>query len=185
MWDNVKTMIGSEEKLLARLLAGEKAAFEQFYKQTSKQLLGYAVKKTASMKDAEEIVHDTYLSLLDSLPIFEGKSSLKTFLISILRHELSDYWRKRYAKKAIRTVPFMDQVYTEKLYSAKQTALAIKRAYEQLKPWEKKVLKFKYEEGMSVRRIAKHMGWSIKAAESRLFRARRSFKMVFEKVEAS
>ena len=169
--------------LLEKLLRGERKAFREFYKSTRKQVLAVAIKRTASRKDAEEIVHDAYLAFLDSLPLFRGGSSLKTFLFAILRHELADYWRKKYAKKAINTVPFVDQVYTEKLYSAKQTAMVIEKVYGRLKPWEEQVLRMKYEEGMSVKRIAEAMGWSIKAAESRLFRARKAFQLAYELVE--
>ena len=173
-----------DKKLLKQLLRGERKAFGMFYRQTQIQAMALAVKKTAQRKDAEEVVHDAYLSFLDSLPIFRGGSSLKTFLFSILRHELADYWRKRYAKKAIRTVPFIDQVYTEQLYSAKQMAMVIERVFNKLRPWEAKILRMKYEEEMSVARIAEVMGWSIKAAESRLFRARKAFQLAYETTES-
>jgi RNA polymerase sigma-70 factor (ECF subfamily) len=173
-------MAGTDEQLVRQLLAGDRRAFRRFYESTKNQVMGYARQRVDSVKDAEELVHDAYLAMLDSLPLFRGKSTVKTFLMSILRHELADYWRKRYAKSAIKTVPFVDQVYTERLYSAKKTALVIERVYGQLQPWERKVLRLKYEEGLSVKQIARMMDWTVKAAESRLFRARRSFQLAYE-----
>lgn len=172
-----------EKRLWQRIVKGEKSAFREFYEQTYERLLELTKKKTRSVKDAQEVVHDVYLSFLDSLPVFEGNSSLKTFLYAIWRHEVADYWRKRYAKKAIRIVPFVDQVYTERLYSAKRTAMLIEKVYASIKPWEEKVLKWKYEEGWSVKQIAEEMGWSIKAAESRLFRARQAFQTAYTEVD--
>lgn len=173
----------NDTMMLNRLLGGDRDAFRDFYEATRGKLLGYARQKTASKKDAEELVHDAYLSMLDSLPLFRGQSSLETFLMSILRHEIADYWRKRYAKKAIKTVPFVDQVYTEKLYSAKEMETMIDRAYERIKPWEKQVLVLKYEEGRSVKEIASVMKWTVKATESRLFRARKAFQFAYGKLE--
>jgi DNA-directed RNA polymerase specialized sigma24 family protein len=79
----------------------------------------------------------------------------------------------------------MDQVYVEKLYSAKRMTMEIEKVYENLKPWEEKVLRWKYEEGWSVKKIASEMDWSIKAAESRLFRARQAFQAVYAAVDSS
>ena len=172
-----------DQKEIELMLAGDKSAFGKFYERTKPKLLGYVHSKVGIVEDVDEVVQDTYLAFLDSLPLFQKKSSLKTFLWSIARHEVADYWRKKYAKKAIRTVPFVDQVYTEKLYSSVQTAAAIKLVYEKLKPSEVQLLKMKYERGMSVGEIAQELKVSVKAAESKLFRARKSFQYAYENYE--
>ena len=133
-------------------------------------------------KDAEEIVQDSYLGLLDSLPLFRGKSSLTTFLVSIAKHEVMDYWRKKYAKKVIQTLPYADHFYTEKLYSGAETAVVIERVYGKLKQNEVQILKWKYEEELTLAEIARKLEISLKAAESRLFRARRAFKVAYATV---
>lgn len=43
---------------------------------------------------AEEIVQETFLSALRTMSSFEGRSSEKTWLASILRHKIIDYIRK-------------------------------------------------------------------------------------------
>ncbi len=104
-------------------------------------------------------------------------------MVSISKHEVADYWRKRYAKKAILTIPFADQVYIEKLYSSAQTALVIERVFSKMMPHEVKILQLKYEDGMSVKQIARKLGVSVKAAESKLFRARKAFQAAYESVD--
>jgi RNA polymerase sigma-70 factor, ECF subfamily len=168
----------------AKILKGDRKAFRRFYEETCGELTGYVQMKVAGMKDAEEIVQDTYLSFLDSLPLHRGEASLKTFLFAIARHEVADFWRKRYAKKAIKTVPFMNQVYSERLYSSAELGAAIEATYAKLTQAEAQLLRLKYERGMSVEEIAKTLEISIKAAESRLFRARRAFQLVYAKEAA-
>jgi RNA polymerase sigma-70 factor, ECF subfamily len=150
-----------------------------FYKETQPKLKRWLLSRVENEADADEIVQDSYLSLLDSLPLYQGKSSLWTFLVAIAKHEVADYWRKRYAKKAILTIPFADQVYTEKLYSKVQMDLTIQGIYKQLLPHEAQILKWKYEENLEVGEIARRLKISLKAAESRLFRARQAFKAVY------
>ena len=98
--------MGKESRLQA-LLEGDKQALREFYGETRPKLLSWVKQRVRRREDAEEIVQDTYMAFLDSLPLFRGKSSLWTFLVSIAKHEVGDYWRKKYAKKAILTVPFV------------------------------------------------------------------------------
>ena len=106
----------NDKKMLEALRRGEKGTLRRFYKETQPKLWQWVVSRVQNEQDADEIVQDSFLNLLDSLPIFQGKSSLWTFLVSIAKHEVYDYWRKKYAKKAILTIPFADHIYTEKLY---------------------------------------------------------------------
>lgn len=157
-----------------------KAEFRRFYRTTRPRLLAWVLSRVKDEHDAEEVVQDAYLAFIDSLPLYQGKSSLSTFLYSIAKHEVADYWRKKYAKKAILTVPFVDQVYTERLYSADLTAAEIEKVYAQLTAEQRLILVMKYEENKAVSEIAERLKISIKAAESRLFRARNAFKLAFE-----
>lgn len=168
-----------EQTLLLKLRSGNKRALREFYARVKPKLTRWVQQRVRTEEDVEEIVHDTFLAFLDSLPLFRGKSSLETFINSIARHELADYWRKKYAKKAILTVPFVDQVYTEKLYTQAQTAKAIGKVYDKLDEEQVMILQWKYEEGWSVKKIARQLGVSVKAAESRLYRARRAFQLVY------
>ena len=169
----------SEKQMIEKIKRGDKREFLGFYGKTNKKLMAFVLGRVKSVKDAEEIVQDTYLSFLDNLPLFRGRSKLSTFLFSIARHEVLDYWRKKYAKKAILTVPFVDHIYTEKLYSSALLNDEIERVYEQLASDHVIILRLKYEEGFSLIQIAKRLMISVKAAESRLFRARKAFQKIY------
>lgn len=172
-----------EHELYLDLLQGKRAAFRKFYDATCKTLTCYVASRVGNSHDVDELVQDTYLSFLDSLPLYRGKASLKTFLMSIARHEVADYWRKRYAKKAVQLVPFVDQGYIERVYSKKQLAARVTEAYARLKDEEVQLLIWKYEEGMSVKEMAQRMGVAVKAVESRLFRARKAFQYAYAELQ--
>jgi len=169
----------SEIHLIEKIREGDKRAFNAFYKKTHKKLTAYVLGKVRNAGDAEEIVQDAYLSFLDNLPLFRGKSKLSTFLFSITRHEVLDYWRKKYAKKAILTVPYVDHIYTEKLYSSALLNDEIERVYERMTNDQVIILRLKYEDGFSLIQIAKRLMISVKAAESRLYRARKAFQKAY------
>jgi RNA polymerase sigma-70 factor (ECF subfamily) len=63
-------------------------------------LRSYLLRMTASVADAEDLVHDTYLKGRDKLDSFRGESSLKTWLFAIASNLAKDNlrFRKRWAE---------------------------------------------------------------------------------------
>ena len=168
-----------DKHLAKRLMSGDKKALRKFYGEFKPRLKAYVKQRVGDGRDVEEIVQDSFLGFLDALPLFSFRSSLYTFLVSIARHEVADYYRKRYAKKAIKYVPFVEQVYKEPVYDVHETREFFDKAIRRIKPLERKLLLWKYEDGLSVKEIAEKTEMSEKAVESRLFRARQSFQLAY------
>jgi RNA polymerase sigma-70 factor (ECF subfamily) len=59
----------------------------------SAQMKSYLLRVTASIKDAEDLVHDTYIKASDKLNTFRGESSLKTWLFTIASNLAKDNLR--------------------------------------------------------------------------------------------
>jgi RNA polymerase sigma-70 factor (ECF subfamily) len=112
--------MSKEEILVKKIIGGDKQAFRWFYKNQELGLGKFVSSKISNKEDAEEVAQDIWLSFLDSLPLFRFGSSLRTFLWSIARHEVADYYRRKYAKRVIKLVPLVDKVYQEN--SVKQIA---------------------------------------------------------------
>ncbi len=92
-----------DRELVARLLAGDEAAFERLVAAHHGTLLRVARIFIAKADIAEEVVQDTWLAVLRSLPSFEGRSSLKTWIFRILANRA----RSRAAREA-RIIPFAE-----------------------------------------------------------------------------
>jgi RNA polymerase sigma-70 factor (ECF subfamily) len=73
-----------DDRLLEQLRAGDEQAFSQVVSEWSPMLLRLAMAHTPSRAVAEEVVQDTWLAVLGGIDRFEGRSSLRTWVISIL-----------------------------------------------------------------------------------------------------
>jgi len=76
-----------EAALLARLRAGEPAAFVTLLDRHGGALLRLARTFVKVPAVAEEVVQDTWLAALDGLAGFEGRASLRTWLFRILANK--------------------------------------------------------------------------------------------------
>ena len=61
-------------------------------------LLRYALARTGDRATAEDLVQDTLVTAITKIADFEGRSSLRTWLVGILRHKILDHfrWRERH-----------------------------------------------------------------------------------------
>jgi RNA polymerase sigma-70 factor (ECF subfamily) len=90
-----------DAEIVARLRAGDEAAFAMLIDQYHAPLLRLARSYVHDAALAAEVVQDTWIALLESLDRFEGRASLKTWLYRILMNVA----RARLRKES-RTVPF-------------------------------------------------------------------------------
>jgi RNA polymerase sigma-70 factor (ECF subfamily) len=70
--------------LVKRMLAGDEAAFTHVVESHHGSLIRLAMAFVASRDVAEEVVQDTWLAVLSGLHSFEGRSTLKSWIFSIL-----------------------------------------------------------------------------------------------------
>jgi RNA polymerase sigma-70 factor (ECF subfamily) len=73
----------TDAALLARLLAGEKPAFEELVR-THHGPMKRAAAAIVGEAQAEDVVQEAWIAAIKNLPKFEGRSSLKTWLFSIV-----------------------------------------------------------------------------------------------------
>lgn len=62
--------------------------------------------------DAEDILQETFVAFLGALDRFEGQSSVRTYLYSILVHKAKDLWRKKGREQPLGAI---DAIFEERL----------------------------------------------------------------------
>jgi RNA polymerase sigma-70 factor (ECF subfamily) len=74
------TQAGDDARVIAAIRGGEEAAFVAFAAAHQASLLRLARLWTKSQALADEVVQETWITMLQRIDRFEGRSSLKTFL---------------------------------------------------------------------------------------------------------
>ena len=77
-------VIDADAELLARLRTGDEAAFMELVDRYGPVMLRIALAHTPSRAVAEEVVQEAWLGVVTGLERFEGRSSLKTWLLRIV-----------------------------------------------------------------------------------------------------
>lgn len=177
----------SDKKLVKKLLSGNEEAVEKFYNEFKKPLLSFVQKRVKNNRDAQDIVQETLISALNSLPNFNFQSKLFSWLCAIAKHEIADFYRKKKLKTILFSrLPFLQNWADEALgpqgkYLKDELKTEIKNVLGNLSEGYSKILRLKYIEGLSMKAIAKKLKISAKAVEMRLYRARKKFRKLWQK----
>jgi RNA polymerase sigma-70 factor (ECF subfamily) len=93
--------VADEHLLVERLRAGDEEAFMDLVQEWSPSMLRVARMYVPSQAVAEDVVQETWLGVLNGIDRFEGRSSLRTWVFSILLNRA----RTR-GERERRTIPF-------------------------------------------------------------------------------
>ena len=65
----------------------------------SDYLYNYAIVRVNDSDLAKDLVQDTFIAGIKGLDKFEGKSAVRTWLVSILKRKIIDFWRQKETRK--------------------------------------------------------------------------------------
>jgi RNA polymerase sigma-70 factor (ECF subfamily) len=179
--------------LVDRLLAGDEAAFSQFFDRYAPGLFRFALIRLNGDGDAaEEVVQATFAQAIRKLSTYRAEAALFTWLCTFCRHELSAHYQR--AHRRVPQLPLLEDMpevkaALESLASGvdgpdeqlakHQTAALVRITLDALPPHYANALEWKYLHDLPLREIATRLGVTTKAAESLLTRARDAFRDAF------
>ena len=83
----------TETLLISRIRAGEADAWNEFIARFEGRLLGFVARRVGNQAAAEDVVQETFVGFLNSLPNYDPEQPLEGYLFSIAAHKLTDLLR--------------------------------------------------------------------------------------------
>ena len=91
-------------RLAEAAATGDQHALAEFVRATQRDIWRY-VSSQAGTADADDLTQETFVRAIGALPRFEGRSSIRTWLLVIARRVVVDHHRRRSARPRIADVP--------------------------------------------------------------------------------
>lgn len=174
----------SESEIIARATQGDRSAQAQIVSQHERMVYNLVLRLVSNQEDAENILQETFLKVLESLHTFKGSSSLSTWIYRIATNfALMHLRRKKKAFVSIDEYP-LDEAKDVDAHFKQNNADPLKhainaelrekltQAIEILPPKFKTVFVLKDIEGLSLKEISSMLELSLPAVKSNLHRAR-------------
>lgn len=147
-------------------------AKEKIYKDYHGKVLSYIRSKTNSVHDAEDIAADVFLKVYEKLDTFdETKASLSTWIYTITRNTLTDFFRTRKICEEIPETLDNGSSVPDEICNA-ETLERLASALESLEERERDIIILRFCKGKTLTEIAKQMGISyayVKVLQNKAF----------------
>ena len=91
--------------LIGRIREGDAEAWSELIGRFEGRLLAYVESRTRNRMAAEDLVQETFVGFLTSLPNFDGRRPLEGYLFSIAAHKLTDHLRREGRRPTLPLIP--------------------------------------------------------------------------------
>lgn len=87
--------LSTDRDLIQRVRRGDEIAWKQLISEYDGRLLAFVVSRISERSLAEDLVQETFLGFLTSLPNYDDSRSLESFLFSIAAYKVADVLRRQ------------------------------------------------------------------------------------------
>ena len=174
----------SDEKLIAKAIKGNKAAWMELLKRYESQIYNYALRMVGDRDDALDLLQDIFIAVFRNLSSFRGESKFKTWLFRIAHYRCIEYYRRKKPWQALDDEP--EQVAEEKdscpqsELMQSQQAENLVRSLQILPVNQRLVVEMKFFQQFTFDEIATQLGVSSNTVKSRLYSALDKLKVELE-----
>jgi len=176
----------SDAELVQKIRGGDEAAFRELVNRYGDSLYGLACSVMGNATDAEDVLQEALLGAFRRMAAFEGRSSVKTWLVRILLNHASKFRRSRRIR---RTASLPEEIGPDDgqasgLDTGSPAAIVESRVdldamLSVLSPEHREVIVLRELQQMSYDEIASTLKVPRGTVESRLHRARQELKKRF------
>lgn len=159
--------------------------FEEVYRATYEQILGYVSRRCPSPEDAADVVAETYTVAWRRVTEIPPGDQARLWLYGVARRTLANHARGE-RRRALHLAQLRAQ--TDRLFAAHAEgdtgSRGVREAFEQLSDDDREVLSLAHWEGLDPGGIAAVLGCSRNAVRIRMHRARKRFARALEDASA-
>ena len=150
-----------------------RSMIEQIWKEFNRQLLAFILNKVIDKSSAEDILQDVFIKVYQNLNTLEDKEKLRSWLYSITRNAIYDFYRKK-------SIDFsdveLDELALKTTFKNEHLDRCIDILIKDLPENYSRVLDASELQGQKQQEISEQQGLSLPAVKSRIKRGRSQLK---------
>ena len=172
-----------EQKLIQRIQAGERRAFEELLDAYEARVYRLALRFTGTVADAEDVTQEIFLGVYNGLRRFRGDSALGTWIYRVAMNHCLEFRRKR----RLETIPYEEELTLatadwrdDPFASAQHRELSqkVEAAINSLSPLHRDVIVLHELQGLTYQEVADALNVPVGTVKSRLSNAFRRLRDV-------
>ncbi len=151
----------TDEDLARAVREGSAAGFEALYARYFRRVYQFALSRTRDPLDAEDLTQETFLSLIQALPSFEGRAAFAAWVLGIARNTVHSHIRRRQTRERREVLDphslepgSLDALDPEHQLVLTRAIEAVDDHLEKVQGWQRDVLALRCLEQLPIHEIA-------------------------------
>jgi RNA polymerase sigma-70 factor (ECF subfamily) len=161
----------SEVSLLRAAKSRDREAFDRLRESHTPALRKFATRRLP-VADVDDVLQDTWISVWEGLPNFEGEGKFKTWVYSICFHKVQDHWRREHYRP--HTADLLDvegrAAYLPKEFANIELRQALEGFWQGCSPEQRELLKMYYSDGLTLKEIGQILGRNLNTVKYQFYR---------------
>lgn len=179
-----KTMenLGNLEALMKLSLSGDKNAYAELLRESSRFLRPFLAKRLASASEVDDVLQETLISIHKARHTYDGNRPYKPWAYAISTFRLQDYFRAHYADQLHHAVDLseMENNLQDPVTKSDFTYESISGEVQKLPVKQADILRMLHQEGYTAKEVAEKIGMTESAVK---VSAHRAYKVLRKKLE--
>lgn len=165
--------------LVLRAKSGDRSAEDQLYRRYAGTVMGLVVRLLGSRQDAEDVVHDAFVTAFEKLPGLREPAAFRGWLTTIAVTRVRRVIRRRRLQRALGLLPGREDAALEHLAATtaspqiRAELAVVDRVLQQLPANERIAWMLRIVEGHRLEDVARLAGCSLATAKRRIAAAQR------------
>jgi len=179
------TTFSEEQRCIALVRAGDESALKALYDRYADAMFAFAYTSLGSRVEAEDVVHDVFLTILRQRTSWHVEGRLRVYLFRAVHNRLAT--RRRHLRVELRShesiardagqpSEWVHRGATDDELGERELAAALERAVESLSPRAQQAYRLVREHHLSYAETAEVMGISVHTVELHLIRALKTLR---------
>lgn len=175
--------VETDEELVERLKAGDRAAFEEVYERFFKRIYLFVDRRLRNPSDTEETVQEVFINVFNSIDSYRAEAPFAAWVFGLTRRTIAGrFKRKRHAM-----VPLMDEDHDQiaqppgtanaspiEAYEYQELVRQMESKFDsRLSDEQRQLFRLHHVEERSISEIAERLDKTENAVKSNLYRARK------------
>jgi RNA polymerase sigma-70 factor (ECF subfamily) len=179
----------NDNALMMQVRAGEISRLGLLYERYSKMLFGFFYRNTTDQEVSEDLVQNVFERILKFRKQFRGEGKFTSWMYSIARNELADYYKKQRRRyHEVEYAPGRDDILDEPFKIAENQEIQLKlveKSLRKLKSDRRELLILSRYQGLKYKEIAEMYHVSEGSIKVKIFRALNDLRQIYHELEKS
>lgn len=148
----------------------DQEAFSELVSQNREHVRRFIARRVRDL-DRDDVLQETWIRAWEAFPRFDGRSTVRTWLLSVCYHTIQDYWRREHLRPTRVEIFETESSYMPAEFARVELREAMRGYWNSCTPTQRELLSMYYSDGLALPEISRILNRNLNTVKYQFYRA--------------